>query len=75
MLEFKNSNDYSFTVFDEKNNVIYKKLYSDNVFRDCMWLNNSNNFKHWLYVNCYARRSGRFIGRYYRNNFIPQKPR
>ena len=75
MLEFKNSNDYSFTVFDEKNNVIYKKLYSDNVFRDCMWLNNSNNFKQWLYVNVYARRSGRFIGRYYRNNFIPQKPR
>ena len=74
-MEFKNRNDYSFSVFDQKNVFLYKKDYSDNIYRDCLWLSSSDNFKSWFYINVYARRTGRFLARYYRNNYIPQKPK
>lgn len=74
MIEFKNSNDYSFSAF-AGNVFLYKKDYSNNIYKDCLWLSKSANFNNWEYVNVYARRTGRFLGRYYRNSFIPQKPR
>ena len=73
-MEFKNHNDYSFSVF-KGNEFLYKKDYSTNIYKDCLWLSASAKFKDWEYVNVYARRTGRFLGRYYKHSFIPQKPR
>lgn len=73
-LEFQNKSDYSFSAFGD-NGFLYKKDYSHNIYKDCVWLTNSEKFKEWKYINVYARRTGRFLGRFYRENYIPQKPR
>lgn len=72
-LEFKNKNDYSVTVFNEKK-VMLKLYYVHNLYTCFKWLNDKNI--EWTYFNVYARRTGRYLGRIYKNQmYIPKNLR
>lgn len=72
MQEFKNKNDYSIIVFDKDGNFILKWTYVGGLYKASQYLNSRYN---WSYMNVYVRRSGRFLSRYYRGNYIPNKPK
>lgn len=71
---WKNKNDYSIIIFDLNNQQIAKMEFVDNLFKASQWLDNSK-YRDWHYFNAYNRRSGMFLKRYYKGNFIPAKPR
>lgn len=73
MSEFQNKNDYSVIVFD-CNGFLVKSSYVHDVYKYSLWLSGTK-YANWTYINVYARRSQRFIQRYYKGNFIPQKPK
>lgn len=64
-------NDYSVIVFDRGNNYLCKIQYSHNLYKTSVWLSNSQNYNQWHYMNVYDRRTGHFLQRIYRNDFIP----
>lgn len=67
--EFKNKNDYSVVVFTPQK--VLKYTYVHNLFNFKNFLNSS--FGNWQYMNVYARRSGRFLKRFYNVDFVPPK--
>lgn len=72
MIEFKNKNDYSVIVFDEKKMLI-KYTYVHSPYLLSQYLD--KNFSNWQRINVYVRRSGRFLGQYRKGGFIPHKPK
>ncbi|RKS98228.1 hypothetical protein BCF58_2369 [Chryseobacterium defluvii] len=72
---FKNKNDYTFIVFDKENNQLCKVEFVHDCFKSCQWLDQSKNYSHWYYVNIYVRRSGQFLKRHYKGQFIQRFPR
>jgi len=74
MVEFKNDNDYSVSVFSGTEFLV-KMSFTHSPKDAEKWLNSSYKYKDWEYMNVYARRSGRFLGRFYKGNFIPYKPK
>lgn len=75
MQEFKNKSDYSIIAFSKEYGFLVKVEFSQAVAYTCNWLTNSYKYYKWDYVNVYVRRSGRYLGRYYKGGYIPQKPR
>lgn len=73
MSEFKNKNDYSVSVFSGTGFLCKSKFVQD-IYKYSLWLDGTK-FKDWKYINVYSRRSERFLGRYYKGNFIPGKPK
>lgn len=72
-MEFKNDNDYTITVFKGKT-MIKSWQFVHNLYSAKMNLNRI--CPEWEYMNVYARRTRRFIGRFYANaSYIPQKPK
>lgn len=49
-------------------------VYVHSLYSLSQWLGTSTQHKDWHYMNVYARRTGRYINRYYKGNFIPNKP-
>jgi hypothetical protein len=74
-MEFRNKNDYSIVVFFQDNTNPLKMEFVHNCYASSQWLTNSKNYNNWNYFNVYARRTKRFIKRFYRNNFIEAKPK
>jgi len=74
-MEFKNKNDYSFIVFDKDNNQICKIEFVHNCYKSAQWLTDSKNYNQWHYANIYNRRSGTFMKRIYKGNFIESYPK
>lgn len=74
MEEFKNKNDYSVMVFD-RNGFLAKYTFVQSPFVLSKDLVKYPKFQQWSHMNVYVRRSGRFIGQFKRDNFIPHKPR
>ena len=71
--EFKNDNDYSVIVFNDKGFLV-KMQYVTSLGGLIVWLNKSNNYSSWTTLNVYVRRGGRFIGQFKKGEFIPSKP-
>jgi len=74
MAEFKNKNDYSVSVFSGTGFLV-KVQFCNDLGTLQKWLDSSYKYKDWKYINVYARRSGRFLGRFYKGNFMPFKPK
>lgn len=74
MTDFKNKNDYSVSVFSDTGFLV-KSQFVGNLYAFTKWLDSSLNYSNWSYINVYARRSGTYIGRFYKGSFIPPKPR
>lgn len=74
-MEFKNKNDYSLIIFSENNQCLGKMEFVHSVFNASLWLTQSSNYSSWHYVNVYVRRSGRFLRRFYKGNYIENKPK
>lgn len=72
MQEFKKQNDYSVSVFNA-NGFLAKYQYVGNLYKFSLFLN--EKYPSWEYMNVYARRSSRYLTRYYRNQFIEPYPR
>lgn len=70
MQEFKNKNDYTITIWNGRNRL-GKMVFVHNLYAASLWLSNSRTYVSWTYINVYARRSGRYLGRFYKGNFIP----
>lgn len=71
-MEFKNKNDFTIIVFSGSQ-FLGKMVYVHNLYAASLWLNSSRKFESWTYFNVYARRSGRYLQRCYRGNFIPPR--
>lgn len=71
MQEFKRQNDYSVSVFDA-HGFLAKYQYVGNLYKFSQFL--ENKYPTWSYINVYARRSGRYLIRFYRGNFITPYP-
>lgn len=69
--EFKRKNDYSVSVFGT-GGFLCKYIYVGNLYKMSLFLN--EKFPSWEYMNVYARRSGRYLMRYYRGQYIPAYP-
>jgi len=74
MVEFKDDNDYSVTVFG-KQGFLVKAQYVNSLGSLVLWLNKSDNYRDWTTINVYVRRSRRFLGQWRNGQFIPSKPR
>lgn len=75
-MEFRNKNDYSVIIFfEDKEKKPFKMEFVHSLYSLTQWLSKSPKFNDWHYINVYVRRSGRYINRYYKGNFIPNKPR
>lgn len=75
-MEFQNKNDYSVIVFFDDGKPPLKMPYVHNCYACSQWLTRSKNYTNWLYMNVYARRTLRYIKRFYaNNNFIEAKPK
>lgn len=74
MLEFKNQNDYSVSVFDG-NGFLCKYSFVGNVFKLSVFLSEHERFNSWIVINVYARRTGRFLKQYKKGEYIDQKPK
>ena len=72
-MEFQNKNDYSVIVFCENDKTV-KVSYVHSCYSLAKWLDNSK-YKDWKYFNVYVRRSGRFLKRFYKGNYIENKPK
>jgi hypothetical protein len=70
MQEFKNKNDYTVTIWNGSQ-YLGKMEYVHNLYAASLWLSASQRYATWTYINVYARRSGRYLSRLYRGNFIP----
>lgn len=64
-------NDYSVIVFTQSNEYMCKSVYVHNLLNYSKWLSSSKNYNDWYYFNVYDRRTGQFLKRFYRNEFIP----
>ena len=64
-------NDYSVIVFTRENAFLVKVQYVHNLYKCSQWLSNSVNYNNWHYINVYDRRTGHYLKRLYRNDFIP----
>lgn len=73
-MEFQNKNDYSVIIFFEDKPPL-KMAYVHSCYSLSQWLNRSKNYQSWSYMNVYARRTLRYIKRFYKNNFIEAKPK
>lgn len=71
MREFKKQNDYSVSVFSSSG-FLAKYNYVGNLYGFSEFLN--KNFPNWQYMNVYARRTGRYLLRYKRGDFITPFP-
>lgn len=74
MSEFQNKNDYSVIVYGA-NGFLCKYTFVGNLYKFSQFLDGSDKFGNWLYFNVYVRRSGTFLRRFKRGEFIPAKPR
>lgn len=72
----KKKNDYSIVIFfHDTNKMPVKMEFVHNIYAVVKWLNSSNNYKDWKYINIYLRRSGEYLGRNYSNSsFINPYP-
>lgn len=73
-MEFKNKNDYTVIVFFDDGKPPLKSEFVHNCYKMALWLNESRNYSTWKYFNVYARRTQRYIRRFYPNSFIEPKP-
>lgn len=74
--EFKGRADYTVIVFYEnKQKPPFKMEFVNGLFTLSQWLDKSSLHRDWAYFNAYSRRSGRYLKRYYKGNFIENKPR
>jgi hypothetical protein len=71
-MAYKNKNDYSIIVFDQDEKFLLKWTYVHGLYGAAQSLDKKYE---WKYFNVYNRRSGQYIGRYYRGGYIPNKPR
>lgn len=71
MQEFEKRNDYSVSVFNA-HGFLAKYQYVGNLYKFSLFLN--DKYPNWDYINVYARRSGRYLIRFYKGNFIPPYP-
>lgn len=69
----KHKNDYSVSVFGE-DGFLVKLQYVHNVYDLARWLTASQKYSNWVYMNVYLRRSGEYLGRNYKGNFINPYP-
>lgn len=74
-MEFKNKNDYSVAVFTSDNIFLVKMEYVHTIYACTQWLTKSEKYRNWGYINVYARRTNRFIKRYYVGNYIDSNPK
>lgn len=74
MVEYKNKNDYSVTVFNGSG-FLAKYTFVNDIFKLVQFLNHHHDFHNWTAINVYLRRSGRFIKQYRRGDYIPPKPK
>lgn len=65
----KKKNDYSVIVFLDNESKPKKWNYVHNLHGFAMFLNKKHET--WTYMNVYNRRSGVFIKRFKRNDFVP----
>lgn len=72
MQEFKRQNDYSVSVFGA-HGFLAKYQYVGNLYKFGLFLD--EKYPDWAYMNVYARRSGRYLKRYYRGDFIEAFPK
>ena len=70
---FKNKNDYSIIAFDNHGNVVKSWTFVHGLYKTALDLNRLTPT--WCYMNVYNRRTRSFMKRYYRNNYIPNKPK
>jgi len=68
-LQRKHKNDYSCVVFFENSNNVKKWTFVHNLTKFALFL--SINHARWSYVNVYERRTGKYLRRYIKGNFIP----
>jgi len=64
-------NDYSLIVFDRLNRQICKIEFCHKLSSASSWLSGSKKYSDWNYFNVYDRRTGEFLKRFYKDNFIP----
>lgn len=72
-MEFKNKSDYTAICFGSFG--VFKMEYVADPKSLVKWLDNSYKYKDWKYVNFYARRSGRYLGRVYKGGNVPDRMR
>ena len=73
MQEFKRQNDYSVSIFGA-NGFLAKYNYVGNLYKFTLFLNENPKFREWVYINVYARRSGRYLMRFYNGDYVPPFP-
>lgn len=66
----KRKNDYSIVIFFNNGKPPQKMEFVHNLLNCTKWLDNSRNYYDYIYINIYLRRSGEYIGRHYKGNFI-----
>ncbi len=71
-MEFKNKNDFTIVIWAGSNRL-GMMVYVHSLYACSQWLSRSSMYSNWTYFNVYARRSGRYLGRCYRNAFIPPR--
>jgi len=75
-MEFKNSSDYTCIVFfDDSRKEPFKMQFVNGCYAFSNWLDSSDKYRDWKYFNVYARRTGRYLRRMYKGNYIENKPR
>lgn len=65
-------NDYTVIVFGI-DFLPYKMVYVHNLYKLSLWLQTSK-FHNWHYMNVYNRRTGQYLTRFYKGNYIAPYP-
>ncbi|MEQ9221067.1 MAG: hypothetical protein RLO17_23635 [Cyclobacteriaceae bacterium] len=68
---YKNRNDFTCVAYQGSRKTAYMK-YVNKLTDFVSWMEKEK--KEWSVINVYARRSGDFIVRYYRDDIIPKRP-
>jgi len=71
---WKGKNDYSLRVYN-RGFVIVEMPFVQSCYNASIWLSKSFKYQNWTHFEAYNRRSGEYIGTFYRNQFIPAYPR